>query len=124
MAAKRIPAPTSIPRGKWRTTRTEILAELAPASRIETELVDRLILNLIQAENAMELAAREPLIVGSRDQEVEHPGFKIAARCDSAALSIALKLGVLNAAEGETEEARPEVEDELAQVRARKAGGA
>lgn len=120
---KTIPAPTSIPRGKWRSTRTSILADLGKPTRIECELVDRLILNLIHAENAMALAAAEPMVIGSRDQEVEHPGFKVAARCDSAALSIAQKLGVINASSSEAEEEKPEgIEDELAKVRARKAG--
>lgn len=122
MSSRQVPAPSTIPKGKWRTTRKAILAEIGEPTRLETELVDRMILNLIHAENAMRLASEQPLVIGSRDQEVEHPGFKIAARCDGAALSIAKQLGVVNAVEAEAEVQQSEVEDELAAVRARKAG--
>ena len=92
-------------------------------------MVDRMILNLIEAETALKVAAKEPYITGSRDQVTEHPGFRIAARCESTAIAIATKLGVIGAIrqQPETEEEeKPEqaVEDELAAIRRRKAGGA
>jgi len=126
--AKRKAAPRSIPAGRWRTTRKEVLDRIAEPSRLEVELVDRMILNLIEAETALKVAAREPYITGSRDQVTEHPGFRIAARCEGTALAIATKLGVLeNGKRNETEEKEPgpveRVEDELAAIRKRKAAG-
>ncbi len=125
---RRPPPPRSIPKGRWRTTRTEILERLGKPTRIEVELVDRLILNLLEAETALKVAAKEPYISGSRDQITEHPGFRIAARCESTALAIATKLGVLDVGkrnDESTEEAGPveRVEDELAAIRKRKATG-
>ena len=126
--AKRKATPRSIPAGRWRTTRKEVLDRIAEPSRLEVELVDRMILNLIEAETALKVAAREPYITGSRDQVTEHPGFRIAARCEGTALAIATKLGVLeNGKRNETEEKEPgpveRVEDELAAIRKRKAAG-
>ena len=120
--------PKAIPaRSRWRATRSEILARLGEPTRLETELTDRLILNLIEADRALTDARKDPIQTGSRGQLVEHPGFRIAARCESTALSIAVKLGVLDVARpiaednDETEAAPVEkVEDELAAIRRRK----
>ena len=83
--------------------------------------------NLIEADRALTDARKDPIQTGSRGQLVEHPGFRIAARCESTALSIAVKLGVLEVARpiaednDETEAAPVEkVEDELAAIRRRK----
>ena len=126
--SRAIRVPQGIPAGRWRATRKEILARLGEPTRLETELVDRLVLNLVEAETALKVAAKEPYISGSRDQVTEHPGFRIAARCESTALSIATKLGVLEVAkrtDENTEETGPveRVEDELAAIRKRKATG-
>lgn len=120
--------PKAIPaRSRWRATRSEILARLGEPTRLETELTDRLILNLIEADRALTDATKDPIQTGSRGQLVEHPGFRIAARCESTALSIAVKLGVLDVARptsednDEKEEAPVDrVEDELAAIRRRK----
>jgi uncharacterized membrane protein len=87
-----------------------------------------MILNLVEAETALKVAAADPYTAGSRDQVTEHPGFRIAARCESTALAIANKLGVLDCAkrtDESTDEAGPveRVEDELAAIRKRKAAG-
>jgi hypothetical protein len=127
--ARRLPAPKSIPTGRWRKTRTEMLDRLGDPSRLETELVDRLILNLIEADAAMKEARTDPIQTGPRGQSVEHPGFRIAARCESTALAIANKLGVLEVARSKSEEEGKEaapvdrVEDELAAIRKRKSSG-
>ena len=124
--ARRLPPPKSIPTGRWRTTRTEILNRLGEPTRVETELVDRLIVNLIEGEAAMKEARTDPIQTGPRGQSLEHPGFKIAARCEASALSIATKLGVLDVAKAkqEVEDKKPapidRVEDELAAIRRRK----
>lgn len=120
------PVPKSIPAGRWRKTRREILARFTEPTRLEVELVDRLILNLIEAEAALKIASASPYTAGSRDQVTEHPGFRIAARCEATALAIASKLGVFNdTASDNDEEAKPvdQFEDELARIRKRKAAG-
>ena len=48
--------------------------------------------NLVRAEAAMALAVGEPFVKGSTRQLVEHPGFKVAARCDELALRLYAKL--------------------------------
>jgi hypothetical protein len=44
--------------------------------------------NLAKAESASAEAAKEPFVKGSTGQLTEHPGFKIAARCDELALRL------------------------------------
>ena len=120
--------PKSIPaRSRWRATRSEILARLGEPTRLETELTDRLVLNLIEADRALTDARKDPIQTGSRGQLVEHPGFRIAARCESTALAIATKLGVLDIARPNSEDTAEKetapvdrVEDELAAIRKRK----
>ena len=129
VGAKRTPpVPKSIPAGRWRTTRKELVAALEEPTRIRVEMIDRMILNLIEAESALEVARRDPIQLGPRGQNVEHPGFRIAARCESTALAIAAKLGVVQVdkkPDTDTKEAKPveRVEDELAAIRKRKASG-
>ena len=48
--------------------------------------------NLARAEAAMAEAIEEPFVKGSTGQLVEHPGFKVAARCDDLALRLYAKL--------------------------------
>jgi hypothetical protein len=125
---RRPPVPKAIPAGRWRKTRREILDRLTDPTRLEVELVDRLILNLIEAEAALKIASANPYTAGSRDQVTEHPGFRIAARCESTALAIASKLGVITlgtTTADNDEEAGPveKVEDELAAIRKRKTAG-
>lgn len=117
--------PKSIPaRSRWRTTRSEMLDRLGEPTRLQIELVDRIILNLIEAEAALNEARKEPIQVGPRGQMVENPAYRIAARCESTALAIARQLGVLESVRGKDEEEEPKeqrVEDELAAIRKRKA---
>ena len=122
------PVPRTIPAGRWRATRKTVLDQIGEPTRLEVELVDRMILNLVEAETALKVAAKEPYITGSRDQVTEHPGFRIASRCEATALSIAVKLGVVQVDRkrdnAETEPTPVErVEDELAAIRRRKASG-
>lgn len=117
-------APDLIPAGRWRAARAEVIAGLPEPSLLDVELVDQMIVSLVEAENALESATKEPFIEGSREQLTEHPGFRLAARCQATALSIAKQLGVSHAS---TEEEAPKqttgsVEDELAAIRERKAG--
>ena len=126
--SKRPPVPRTIPAGRWRATRKTVLDQIGEPTRLEVELVDRMILNLVEAETALKGAAKEPYITGSRDQVTEHPGFRIASRCEATALSIAVKLGVVQVDRkrdnAETEPTPVErVEDELAAIRRRKASG-
>ncbi len=117
-------APGLIPTGRWRVARAEVIAKLGEPSRLDVELVDQMIVSLVEAENALESATKEPFIEGSREQLTEHPGFRLAARCQATALSIAKQLGVSHVS---TEEEAPKqaagsVEDELAAIRERKTG--
>lgn len=125
MTPKLPPSPKSIPAGRWRKTRRELIESLDSPSRLDVELIDRLILNLIEAEAALKSAQKLPTHVGPSGNPVEHPGFRIAARCESTALAIANRLGVFDVRKHESTETSPrdEVEDELAAIRKRKTAG-
>jgi hypothetical protein len=118
------PAP-ALP-ARWVKVRAEVIAKLGEPSLLDVELVDQMIVNLVEAETALRVAAQEPYTAGSRDQLTEHPGFRLAARCEATALAIATKLGVIGAVRASVEDEEDEkpqgVEDELAEIRARKAG--
>lgn len=117
------PRPPALVKGKkWLALRRELLAAEPEVSLFRCELVDRLVVNLSQADAALREAVKMPFTEGSRGQEVAHPGFAVAARCEMSALALAKQL---EAAGGEGEEAvRDTVRDELAEIRARKAGAA
>jgi P27 family predicted phage terminase small subunit len=67
-------------RGTWRPT-------CAP-------LLERMVLNQVAAEEAMERALAEPEVRGSMGQLVQHPAWATAARCDRIALALAVQLGL------------------------------
>lgn len=107
---------------RWVKLRSELLESRLDPSRLDVELVDSLVINLMQAANAWEVASREPFTEGSRGQEVAHPGFAVASRCEMSALALAkhLEVGVGTGEEGVEDTVR----DELAEIRARKIGAA
>lgn len=83
--------------GKWRSEweRTaELLKEQPSHNPTDLDLLSRMIDNRIHAENALDVAAKEPFVEGSTGQLTEHPGFKIAARCDGVAISLARQLRI------------------------------
>lgn len=58
----------------------------------EQALWERFHANLARVEVAMADAARDPFVKGSTGQLTEHPGFRVAARCDELALRLYAKL--------------------------------
>ena len=64
------------------------LAFIAGMAERELALWSRFTENLARADAAMAEAAKEPFVAGSTGQLTEHPGFKIAARCDELALRL------------------------------------
>ena len=55
-------------------------------------MADRFVSNLQAAEELMADALEEPFVKGSTGQTTEHPGFKVATRCDAQAVSYARQL--------------------------------
>lgn len=64
------------------------LAFITTVSERELALWERFTANLAKADAAMAEAAKEPFVAGSTGQLTEHPGFKVAARCDELALRL------------------------------------
>jgi hypothetical protein len=64
------------------------LAFIATLSERESALWSRFTENLARADEAMAEAAKQPFVAGSTGQLTEHPGFKVAARCDELALRL------------------------------------
>ena len=58
------------------------------AAERELGLWSRFSENLKTAEAAKAEAAKDPFVEGSTGQLTEHPGFKVAARCDELALRL------------------------------------
>lgn len=110
---------------RWQAVRAEVISKLGEPALLDVELVDQMIVNLAEAETALKVAAQEPYTSGSKDQLTEHPGFRLAARCQATALAIATKLGVIGAVKASAEDEKDEkpqgVGDELAAIRERKA---
>lgn len=110
-------------KGRWRSLRNDLIDQL-DESRFTAELVDQLVLNLIHADNARELAAAAPLVIGAAGQETEHPGYRVAARCESSARETAKSLGLFSTKgakkDDEKEEKPATVQDELAALRTKK----
>lgn len=111
--------------GRWAKLRSDLLDHLGH-DRLTAELVDQMVLNLLHADHARTLAAEEPIIRGDRGQQSEHPGFRIAGRCESSARDTARILGLFEkgGSDAETQKAEPSasVRDELAALRNRKSG--
>lgn len=118
--------------GRWKTLRADIVAQLDSPTRSDLQLVDRLVVNLRLAEEATALAEETPFVEGSTGQLTEHPGFKVAHRCDGQAVSFARQLRLTpfvrsNATSSESDEAEEEADpilrarDELAARRAARA---
>jgi hypothetical protein len=58
------------------------------------ELLERLESNVTAAKKAHEAAEKTPFVPGSVGQLREHPGFRVAARCDEIAVKLARELGI------------------------------
>lgn len=65
---------------------------LVHPTRSDLKLLERMILNLMAAQQALADAQREPMVIGSTGQLVENSQFKVAARCDGVAISMARQL--------------------------------
>ena len=63
-------------------------AFVATICKREAALWSRFTENLARADAATAEAAKEPFVAGSTGQLTEHPGFKVAARCDELALRL------------------------------------
>lgn len=117
--------------GRWKSLRQDIVGQLDSPTGSDLQLVDRLVVNLRLAEEMTELAEAQPLIEGSTGQLREHPGFQVAARCDSQAVSFARQLRLTpfvrsNATSSESDDAEEDdpilrARDELAARRASRA---
>lgn len=92
--------PVEIPKGKWRDLWADCLDEIGEATRAEARLLERMVLNLIAADAALAVAQAEPVVIGSTGQSVENSQFKVAARCDGQALSIARQLKLTTLTKG------------------------
>lgn len=79
-------------KGQWLKLHTEIIEAIDEPTQTDCRLTDRLVQNLRTAAHHMELADAEPLVEGSTGQLTEHPSYKVAARCDSTAVSLARQL--------------------------------
>ena len=124
--------PAAIPKGRWRDLWTSCLEGLGDPSRADARLLDRMVLNLMSAEAALKTALRKPYVLGSTGQQVEHPAFKVAARCDTQTLAIArqLRLTPLARSSGTANQGKAKAEedpfdaleqaDELARARNRR----
>lgn len=117
--------PSSIPSGRWADLWTDCLDELGEPSRVQARILERMVLNLIAADIALEAAQAEPSVKGSKGQPVEHPMFQVAARCDTQARNNAKELRLLKP---NTKRAKKPSDpfthldgDDLAKLRARKA---
>ena len=109
--------------GKWKVMRRDMLEEFG-TERLTVELVEQMLRNLKAADDALKTAMTNPLSVNQRGQESEHPGFRIASRCQREAMATAKALGMF---EGREDEAKPqdsitELRDELAARRTRRTG--
>lgn len=92
--------PAAIPAGRWRDLWKDCLNEIGDVTRAEARLLERMILNLMSADFALSIAAKDPVVVGSTGQLVENSQFKVAARCDGQALSIARQLKLTTLTKG------------------------
>ena len=87
-------APDSLPaawRAAWRT-HTAVLAERGWRPETDAALLERMLLHRAAAVDALEAAQASPWIPGSAGQLTAHPGFAVAARCESVALALAKQL--------------------------------
>lgn len=75
----------------WNAAR-EQLEERGDWDETAAALLERFVLNLMEAENALKQASAEPFTAGSQGQMVAHPGFGVAKGCEQAALSAARQL--------------------------------
>lgn len=78
--------------GRWKALHDGIVDSLDDPTDTDLHLVDRLVTNLRVADEAMVEAEADPFVKGSTGQLTEHPGFKVAARCDGTAISLARQL--------------------------------
>lgn len=84
--------PTPTFTGRWKQLHADVIRSLDDPSKSDLRMVDRLVQNLRVADDAMAAAELKPFVKGSTGQMTEHPGFKVAARCDGQAISLARQL--------------------------------
>jgi|GEM_PF-2284989 len=87
-------AQTSTPTfsGRWRVLHADVIKSLDEPTKADLRMVDRFVQNLQTADDLMAAAVAEPFVEGSTGQTTEHPGFKVATRCDAQAVSYARQL--------------------------------
>ena len=114
----------------WRSGKAELVGR-GQWDAVSAAVLDRLVLNLVEAENGLAQAASEPFTEGSMGQLVSHPGFGVARGCEASALAAARQLCLTPATRGsgrgDQDEEKPDdgspaaAIDELAKVRAKRA---
>ena len=87
-------AQTSTPKfsGRWRVLHVDVIKSLDEPTKADLRMVDRFVQNLQAADGLMAEALAQPFVEGSTGQMTEHPGFKVATRCDAQAVSFARQL--------------------------------
>ena len=122
-----------VPRGitgrsatRWRRY-VRVLQDAGRWDDCDSALLERLVVNLEEAERALKAAVDRPLVIGSTGQMVANPMYNVAKGCDGVALACARALAlttlIRGAASDDDDEEQPEVDafsalDELAARRA------
>lgn len=86
--------PSSI-KGRWIKVWNHargVLEDRGDFDETAASLLERFVLNLMEAENALKQASAEPFTAGSMGQVVAHPGFAVSKGCEQAALAAARQL--------------------------------
>lgn len=86
--------PAKLP-GRWARVWLAGKAELEARGdwdEVSAALLDRLVLNLREAEGMLAAAAGEPFVAGSTGQMTAHPGWGAARGCEASALAAARQL--------------------------------
>lgn len=105
--------------GIWLDLYNHVVDSMADPTDSDLRLVERFVRNLSTADAAMADALAEPFVAGSTGQLTEHPGFKVASRCDGNALSLArqLKLTPFVREHATDEESEDEEDDPILRAR-------
>lgn len=67
---------------------------------VSAALLEQMVRNLQEADNALLAAAAEPFTEGSQGQLVAHPGFGVSRGCEAAVLAAARQLRLTPATKG------------------------
>jgi hypothetical protein len=82
--------------GIWAELEAEVLDSLGDPTEADRALTERFVSNMQAADDAMAAAMAEPFIDGTKGQQIEHPGFQIATRCDQRAVALARQLKLIS----------------------------